>query len=163
SLDPAVVLTSAGETGSATLAVSSTADQPATLRWVAQAPDGVTLEPSSGTLRVAAGGSASVDVQVSGPVEPGTTAVPVERVSRAGRETVTIAETELLVTVPFAELADVYTNVAVTTDGEESPPGLGTGFDGAGSSYSAQALADQGVTPGSELVRDGVSLTWPDA
>jgi len=163
SLDPAVVLTSAGETGSATLAVSSTADQPATLRWVAQAPDGVTLEPSSGTLRVAAGGSASVDVQVSGPVEPGTRAVPVELVSREGRETVTIAETELLVTVPFAELADVYTNVAVTTDGEESPPGLGTGFDGAGSSYSAQALADQGVTPGSELVRDGVSLTWPDA
>ncbi|WP_079173176.1 lectin [Streptomyces monashensis] len=34
-------------------------------------------------------------------------------------------------------------------------------FDGAGFSYSARALAGQGVTPGAKVAAGGVSFTWP--
>src|SRR5204863_4271217 len=35
-------------------------------------------------------------------------------------------------------------------------------FDGGGWSYSAQALAGVGVTPGGTVSADGVGYTWPD-
>lgn len=161
-LDPSVVLTSSGATGTTTLRVTSSADHGATLQWQARPPEEVTVRPASGTVSVRPGGTAEVQVQVSGSSEPGTTSVPVELTARSSLERIVLADVELLVTVPYAELSDAFTNVAVTTDGDENPPGLDVGFDGAGSSYSAQALAAQGVTPGTELSREGVTLVWPD-
>lgn len=60
--------------------------------------------------------------------------------------------------LPYETLAATYNNVGVTDD---SAPEKGN-FDGYGRSYSAQALADEGVRPGEEVRRNGATFTWPD-
>ncbi|WP_157606478.1 NEW3 domain-containing protein [Saccharomonospora cyanea] len=58
----------------------------------------------------------------------------------------------------YPSLAEAYDNVGVTDDAN---PTVGD-FDGGGNSYSAQALAEAGVEPGTALSAFGASLTWPD-
>jgi alpha-galactosidase len=60
---------------------------------------------------------------------------------------------------PYDNLAQAFDNVAVT---DESNTGPGN-FDGDGDSYSAQALATAGATPGATITHDGASFTWPSA
>lgn len=59
---------------------------------------------------------------------------------------------------PLENLAAAYNNVGVTDDSDPAPGN----FDGDGNSFSAQALADVGVTPGSAVHALGASFTWPD-
>ncbi|WP_237281709.1 lectin [Streptomyces griseochromogenes] len=54
--------------------------------------------------------------------------------------------------------APTFTGVGVSGDSSASS----ADFDGAGYSYSADALAADGVAPGSRMTVDGVSFTWPD-
>ncbi|GAA6526345.1 NEW3 domain-containing protein [Intrasporangium sp. DVR] len=56
-------------------------------------------------------------------------------------------------------LAAAYNNVGVT---DESNPTPGN-FDGYGNSFSAQKLADQGVTPGATVSALGADFVWPSA
>jgi alpha-galactosidase-like protein len=60
---------------------------------------------------------------------------------------------------PLPNLAAAYNNVGVT---DESNPAPGN-FDGDGNSFSAQKLADVGVTPGASLSALGATFTWPAA
>jgi beta-glucosidase len=60
--------------------------------------------------------------------------------------------------VPYASLAAAYDNVGVTDDSDHSPGN----FDGSGNSYSAQALAAVGITPGNTVEKAGISYDWPD-
>ena len=60
--------------------------------------------------------------------------------------------------VAHADLASAYDNVGVS---DESDPTAGN-FDGDGNSYSAQALAAAGVTPGSQVEGPDATFTWPD-
>jgi beta-glucosidase len=62
------------------------------------------------------------------------------------------------VNVAYPSLSAAYDTVGVTDD---SNPGPGN-FDGQGFSYSAQALASKGVTPGSTVSSGGGTFTWPD-
>jgi hexosaminidase len=93
----------------------------------------------------------------------GTTPVRLDVTAASEGEQVRLAAPELLVSVPYTRLADAFSNTGVTDDGDIDPPGLGVGLDGAGSSYSAQALAAKGLTPGATVTAQGLSLTWPDA
>ncbi|MCW7942027.1 lipoprotein [Streptomyces hygroscopicus] len=52
-----------------------------------------------------------------------------------------------------------YTDVGTSSDSAASS----ADFDGAGHSYSANALSAAGVTPGSKITAQGVAFTWPDA
>ncbi len=61
--------------------------------------------------------------------------------------------------VPFSSLIAAFNNSAVSTDANRCCANL----DGAGASYSAEALASVGVTPGAPLVHDGLTFTWPNA
>jgi len=63
------------------------------------------------------------------------------------------------VTVPYPSLAAAYNNVAVSDDAN---PAEGN-FDGGGYSFSAQALASVGITPGATVSHGGFSFTWPSA
>jgi len=63
------------------------------------------------------------------------------------------------VTVPYPSLAAAYDNVAVSDDAD---PAEGN-FDGGGYSFSAQALASVGITPGATVSSGGFSFTWPSA
>ena len=62
-------------------------------------------------------------------------------------------------TVPYANLADTFDNVGISDDAN---PSAGD-FDGAGYSFSAQALATAGLTPGGTAQHDGIGFTWPSA
>jgi hypothetical protein len=61
------------------------------------------------------------------------------------------------INVPAPSLAAAFTNVGITDD---TAPTLGD-IDGSGSSFSAQALASVGVTPGGTVIHAGLSFTWP--
>ena len=60
------------------------------------------------------------------------------------------------VQVAYSDLAAAFNTIGVTDDANPAPGN----FDGAGYSYSAQALASVGVTPGSPV--GGSGFTWPD-
>ena len=67
------------------------------------------------------------------------------------------------VNVPASSLAATFNNAAVTDDSDPGPsPGF-TGFDGEGTSFSAQGLAADGITPGASVNAGGLTFTWPDA
>jgi hypothetical protein len=66
------------------------------------------------------------------------------------------------VNVPAPNLAASFDNTGVTDDGDTNPsPGF-EGFDGIGTTYSAQGLATAGLTPGSSVTADGLRFTWPN-
>jgi len=60
---------------------------------------------------------------------------------------------------PYPNLAASFNNVAIT---DEADPTKGH-FDRDGDSYSAQALATAGVTPGGTVTSNGASFTWPSS
>jgi beta-glucosidase len=63
------------------------------------------------------------------------------------------------VTVPYPSLAAAFDNVGISDDGDPTA----ASFDGGGYSWSAQALASVGITPGATVPSpDGLSYTWPD-
>jgi beta-glucosidase len=63
------------------------------------------------------------------------------------------------VSVPYASLADAFNNPGISDD---SNPGAGN-LDGGNTSYSAEALAAAGLTPGSSFTHGGLTFTWPNA
>jgi endo-alpha-N-acetylgalactosaminidase len=67
-------------------------------------------------------------------------------------------ETDINATIEYPNAASAFNNVGVTDDSATS----GGQFDSSGDSYSAQALAAAGITPGSTISHDGVSFTWPN-
>jgi hexosaminidase len=162
SLDPGVVLASADTPGTTALSIANASDTDVMVRWSAQQPAGVRLSPSAGALRVPAQGTASTRVRVAAS-EAGSTAVPISVTAQSLGEQVAVARPQLLVTVPYRQLADARNNVGTTSDAEMNPSTLGAGFDGAGSSYSLEALAGAGLTPGGAVTVDGTTLRWPDA
>ncbi len=63
------------------------------------------------------------------------------------------------VTMPsYNTLAQAYNNIGTS---DNSNPGAGN-YDGKGYSYSAQALAAVGLTPGGTVTHNGVSFIWPN-
>ncbi|MEV6851549.1 glycoside hydrolase family 3 C-terminal domain-containing protein [Actinoplanes sp. NPDC051411] len=61
------------------------------------------------------------------------------------------------VSLPYPSLAAAYNNVGISDD---SDPAAGS-LDGGALSYSAQALAAAGLTPGAPVTHDGTTFTWP--
>src|SRR5450755_3721841 len=55
-------------------------------------------------------------------------------------------------------LSQAFDNVGITDPSGSAPGNL----DGTGDSFSAPALASDGVAPGAALLHDGVTLRWPD-
>jgi beta-glucosidase len=62
------------------------------------------------------------------------------------------------VQVAYPSLAAAYTDVGVTDDANPAPGNL----DGAGFSFSAQALGSVGVVPGGAVTSGAATFTWPD-
>jgi hypothetical protein len=59
---------------------------------------------------------------------------------------------------PTASPADYYDNTGISPDASQSC----ADYDGDGFSYSADALAKDGLTPGSAVTADGLTFTWPN-
>jgi len=133
---------------------------PLSAAWNASVPGGsVTVSPASGTLTAAAGQVVTTNVTLSAPAGA-TSGVAPMTVSATGPGGAAITPVSLTVTVaPAGSILRAYDDAAIVND---SSPISSGGFDGSGSSYSAQALAAAGLTPGAAVKHDGLSFTWPD-
>jgi hypothetical protein len=67
------------------------------------------------------------------------------------------------VTVPAPTLASTFNNTGITDDANPKPSAHFIGFDGEGTSYSAQGLAADGLTPGASVSAGGQTFSWPSA
>jgi hypothetical protein len=129
------------------------------------APAGWTVSPARVRLgRVGPGATATATVRLTAPqAAPGTTVstITAEASYRAGAAGAASVSGPLTVTtvVPYPTLAAAFDNVGVTDEADTAPGD----FDGGGDSYSAQALAQAGATPGATVTANGHTFIWPDA
>jgi beta-glucosidase len=62
------------------------------------------------------------------------------------------------VNIAYASMAAAFNNVGISND---TATAAGN-FDGGGASFSAQALAGAGLSPGAAVQHDGATITWPN-
>ena len=152
-----VIATAGGRAESTvTVGAQNVTHSPQIVQWSADVPAGLALSRTSGQLEVP-------------PEQAGTTDVTVKSGSASGRYRVTFHFTteggaqlpdvvlEMTVAQP-GELWPFYNNIGISDDSDPST----ASFDRVGYSYSAQALAAAGVTPGSTVNADGLAYIWPD-
>jgi hypothetical protein len=133
-------------------------DQNVSVSVDATAGSGVSASPSNTMIRVPANGRASIPVTISASSSAplGYSWVTATLTMRGGKtQTVKVA---VLVAQPGSLLAATNSS-GISNDSNVDQ----ANFDGGGASYSAQALAAQGWTPGATNTVDGVSFTWPQS
>lgn len=159
---PGSLLLSPGQTGTVSLANINTSPDRLTVDWAAAPPtgSGITVSPASGsaTLVPGAAARATLTVAASATAAPATVTVPINVTASANGTALLSPGSYLQVNVPYPSLAAAFGNVGITDD---SDPSAGN-FDGSGNSFSAEALADAGITPGGQVTSAGVTFTWPD-
>jgi alpha-galactosidase len=165
-VNPALTVTASavslapGQAGTSTLTVTSDLPGPVTLTYTAQPPAGITVTPAQGTLTVLPGGAAaSVQVSASSGAASGLRPVPLSLAFTDQGQTYSLPAAQIPVSVPYTSFTAAYDNVGISDDTDTAAANL----DGAGSSFSAQALASVGVTPGQALSYGGITFTWPSA
>jgi alpha-galactosidase len=165
-VEPALTVTASpvslvpGESGSSTLTVTSNLPDTVTLGYTASPPAGITVTPAQGTLTVPAGGaSTTVAVSATGSVAGGLNPVPLSLNFAEQPHSYSLSSTQIPVTVPYPSFGAAYDNTGISDDTDTAAASI----DGAGSSFSAQALASVGVTPGGTVTAGGLSFTWPNA
>ena len=127
------------------------------------APSGWTVSPSkpSSVGTVAPGKSASATFTVTTP-SSGLSAGANSLLATAtydGTRTLTNTAT---VNVPAPSLASTFNNTGITDDSATNPSSGFIGFDGIGTSYSAEGLAADGIKPGTTVTAGGLSFAWPN-
>ena len=160
-----------GASGGASFEVANLTGRSLTVTWTASVgtgvspsggsvpASGVTVSPASGSLSVPAGSTATATttVTVGAGTSDGSYPVTFSAVTGSG---VTLPATAVNVDAASSgELWPYYTNIGISSDGQS----VSSGYDGSGYTYSANALAAAGLTPGATVTAGGVSYTWPDA
>jgi len=131
------------------------------------APAGWTVTPSGPTSAgtVQPGRSATQSFQVTPPTSGLSSGVinllATATYGRAGSQQTLINAAQ--VQVPAPSLAATFNNTGVTDDANPNPSASFIGFDGIGTSYSAEGLAADNITPGASISAGGLSFTWPSA
>jgi len=120
--------------------------------WTATARTPVTFT----RVRRGAGVTASWRVTVPSSAHPGQAPVQVQAVYTAGRQRGVTYQT-IDVLSAYQTLAAAFNNTGISADADVG----GADLDGAGNSYSAQALAAAGLAPGATFTRDGITFAWP--
>ncbi|HUN33976.1 MAG TPA: GH92 family glycosyl hydrolase [Trebonia sp.] len=139
-----------GASATASFTVENTTAHPMTVHWTASPPSGVTVSPSAGTLTAGPDGTATASATVTAGAMTGSYAVGFSAGGAASALSVDVASP--------GDLWPYYNAIGVSSDGQDAPEG----YDGSGYTYSANALAADGITPGSALTVGGISYTWPD-
>jgi beta-galactosidase len=120
--------------------------------WTATARTPVTFSHvRSGTAITAAW-----QVTLPSGANPGQAPVRVQAVYTSGRQRGVTYQTIDLLSV-YTTLAAAFNNTGISDDSDVGEADL----DGAGNSYSAQALAAAGLAPGATLTHEGITFTWP--
>lgn len=120
-----------------------------------KAPSAVTVSPASASLNVPPNGRASTKVRISAGASTAEGFYTVPITLSDGR-TLPGLTLSVLVAQP-GSLLRAFDNKGVSSD--SSP--AAANFDGGGWAYSADALAAQGVTPGSTVQAGDIGYTWP--
>jgi hypothetical protein len=156
-VDPGYLVLQPGASASATLQLANVTDTRQTVSWTASADGGLTVSPAQGSLTLGASRRASRQVTVAAAPDAADGRYRVTfHITTASGEQRTVA---LGVAVAKrGELWPYYTNAGITDDNDTSA----ATYDGGGWSYSAQALAAQGVTPDGTVTVNGIDYTWPD-
>jgi hypothetical protein len=164
-VNPALSVTSStplvGAGGQATvmLTVSSHLPGPAVLAYATSPPSGVSVVPAQGSVVVPPGGTTTtVDVRAATAQPPGSYPVLLNLGFTDQGRRYSLAPSQIPVIVPYASVAGAFSNIGISDDTDTDA----ASFDGDGSSFSAEALASVGVTPGASLGYDGITFTWPD-
>jgi len=161
-VSPGSLLLPQGQSAQVSLASTDTSDERLTVNWSAAPPagSGITVSPGSGSAPLTPGASTktTLTVAASPAAAPATVTVPVTVTGEANGTTLPSPGGYFQVTIPYPSLAAAAGNVGITDD---SDPGPGN-FDGYGNSFSATALSDVGITPGSGVTSGGVTFTWPN-
>jgi predicted alpha-1,2-mannosidase len=139
-----------GASGTGSFTVENLTSRPLTADWTASPPSGVTLSADSGTLTVAPDATATASLTVTAGSATGSFAVDFSAAGASSALSVDVAEP--------GDMWPYYNAIGVSSDGQD----VSEGYDGSGYTYSANALAADGVTPGETLTVNGVSYTWPD-
>ncbi|SDM68800.1 GH92 family glycosyl hydrolase [Actinacidiphila guanduensis] len=155
---PASVKIEPGSSATTSLKLSTIADKKTKVSWSADAPAGITLSPSHGTVTVPKDGAATakLDVDVAAGTKSGVYSVPLTLTADHGTKVPTVW---LSVTVGVNGSVTWYVNSNGISYDDDNPT---ANFDGGGWSYSGKALADAGVTPGGTVSVNGFDFTWPD-
>jgi predicted alpha-1,2-mannosidase len=160
-----------GASGGASFEVANLTGRPLTVNWTASAGPGtspsggsvaaagVTVSPAGGTLSVPAHSTATAAVTVTAGTSSAEAAYPVTFASSDGPGSALPGTAVNADVAAPGEIWPYYTDIGITSDGQTVP----SGYDGSSYTYSANALAADGLTPGAALTVGGVSYTWPDA
>ena len=133
------------------------------------APAGWTVSPSGPAAlgTVAAGAAASASFKVTAPssgLSPGLVGLLAKATfstAGPGGGTQTLINSAD-VSVPAPSLASTFDNTGITDNSNTSPIANFEGFDGEGTTYSAQGLAADNLTPGASVTAGGLAFTWPN-
>jgi hypothetical protein len=147
-----------GQSGTSTLTVTSSLPGPVTLSYTASPPAGITVTPAQGTLTVPPQGtSATLAVSAAAGAAGGLNMVPLTLTFTERGLVYPLPASQLPVSVPYPSFVSAYDSTGISDDTDTAAANI----DGAGSSFSAQALASVGVTPGASLTYDGITFGWP--
>ncbi|MFF5188419.1 GH92 family glycosyl hydrolase [Streptomyces sp. NPDC000345] len=123
------------------------------VRFRVETPAGITATPAEGTV---AGGAQEITLGSARETDQGFYDVKVTVTSGGTSYAQPVA---LTVAAPGTLLA-AYDNTGVSDDEGDHDE---ADYDGGGWSYSRQALAAAGLTPGGRGTVDGLAFTWPDS
>jgi beta-glucosidase len=125
--------------------------------WAASSPAPVTLEPGQTVTE-----QFTVTVPAGAPAGDRTLQVAIKPTAGNSGDRSSLVEASATVTVPYSSLAAAYNNTGISDNSNEAA----ANYDGAGDSYSAQALAagtPTPLTPGQQVTIGGTTFTWPAA
>ncbi len=116
---------------------------------------GLAIEPTNGSFSLGPTRRAEQSITMTAPETQGSYSVSFQLTSSTG---IAVPDVVLPVIVAMPGSFWPYFNNAGVSDDASGA----ANFDGDGFSYSAQALAAAGVTPGGSVTADGIIYTWPD-
>jgi predicted alpha-1,2-mannosidase len=152
-----IVITPGGTT-TAEIGVQSTRDHTSqTISWALASDGGVSVTPTSGQIELSAGGQATQPLTLlAGSIPQGAYAVAFDLKTSNG---VALPNVVIPVTVAAPGAYWPYFNNAGVSDDSNMSA---ANYDGEGFSYSAEALAGGGVTPGNGIPLGGFTFAWPN-
>jgi hypothetical protein len=138
-------------------AQSTRTDVSQTVAWqlASTASTAVGITPTTGSLSLATGAQATQTLTVTAPATQGQYMLPFQLTSSTS-----IAMPSPTITVIVAAAGSIwpyFNNAGISDDSTGT-----ANFDGDGYSYSAEALATAGATPGGKVTVGSVSFNWPN-
>jgi predicted alpha-1,2-mannosidase len=155
--DQSVVVTAPGTPATVKVGVRNLTSTKQTVSWAAgKASTGTSTGPTSGSLVLKKNGTGTATVAITAPTTEGRYDQTFTFRDGNGNPLPSVT-VEVDVAKP-GELWPYYNDAGIASDGQST-----TGsYDGEGWSYSSQALAAAGITPGGTVTSDGLSYTFPD-